>query len=176
MKGGDFPKGGLSGSLLVAHPGLVDPPFRKTILFLSHHDIETGAVAYVINRPLDSALPHPAGLIELYYGGPVEPDSLTIASLQWRKPQGFVAFHTMEASELDIPQEWRDGLRAFTGYAGWSPGQLESEIQQKAWLVLPPSEALIQMKNPGTAWAEIMKKAGPLLALLAAAPDDPSRN
>jgi putative transcriptional regulator len=178
MKSSNSPSDGLSGSLLVAHPNLNDPNFRRTILYLAHHDQESGAVGYVLNRPMASAisLPGPGIEAELHFGGPVQPECLTLASLQWRHPQGIVAFHAFESAEDGIPTEWRDGLRAFAGYSGWSAGQLENEIQQKAWFVIPPTRELIQMKDPESAWTNLMRRMGPLLALLAAAPEDPSRN
>ena len=62
------------------------------------------------------------------------------------------------------------------GYAGWSKGQLEGEIGQKAWLVLPPARELVEMKEPENAWRHIMRSSGPLMKLLAEAPDDPEMN
>lgn len=178
MKSSNSPSDGFSGSLLVAHPSLSDPNFRRTILYLAQHDHESGAVGYVLNRPMASAISLPGLGIEteLHYGGPVQPEFLTLASLQWHHPQGIVAFHTFESAEHGIAPEWRDGLRAFAGYSGWSAGQLENEIEQKAWFVIPPTRELIQMKDPEDAWTKLMRRMGPLLALLAAAPDDPSRN
>jgi putative transcriptional regulator len=180
MKNDGHPISDLSGSVLVSHPALTDPNFRRTILFITHHDPESGAAGYVLNRPLDSRLPvgtgNPDQSVELFYGGPVEANALTLVSLQWRKPQGILAFHSFELTGDKIPGEWSEGLRAFAGYSGWGAGQLESEIQHKAWLVFPPSEALITLPNPREAWQEIMRKSGSLLALLAAAPDDPSLN
>ena len=180
MKNDGLPIRDLSGSILVSHPALTDPNFRRTILFLTHHDSETGAAGYVLNRPTDSSLPvngeNPDQSVELYYGGPVETNALTLVSLQWRKPQGILAFHAFEFTGDKIPTEWTHGLRAFAGYSGWEAGQLESEIQHKGWLIFPPSEDLICLQNPHDAWQEIMRKSGSLLALLAAAPDDPSLN
>lgn len=178
--------GNLTGSLLVAHPSLVDPNFRRTILFLSHHSAEDGATGLVLNRPLRKTFgevsaqnpPGVVGNIGLFYGGPVAADHVTIASLQWRENPMLVAFHSYagQLEDVEIEPEWQRGLRAFVGYAGWSRGQLESEIAQKAWLVLTPTRALIEMTEPENAWREIMKSSGPLMRLLAEAPDDPELN
>ena len=43
----------LAGSLLVAHPNMLDPNFRRTVLFISEHDPNEGALGVIINRPLD---------------------------------------------------------------------------------------------------------------------------
>jgi hypothetical protein len=72
------------------------------------------------------------------------------------------------------------GFRAFTGYAGWSAGQLEAEIGEKSWLILPPSAPLLSTVNTteeGIArWRSIMKEVDPWYRLLAEAPDDLSLN
>jgi len=178
--------GNLTGSLLVAHPSLLDPNFRRTILFLSHHSEEDGAVGLVLNRPLPQDLGNAAKKkqpalikdLELFYGGPVAKDQVTIASLQWRDNPTAVAFHSFmgQIEDIQIAPEWQNGLRAFIGYAGWSKGQLENEISQNAWLVIQPSRHLIEMEDPESAWKELMRQSGPLLKLLAEAPDDPELN
>ena len=176
----------LTGSMLVAHPRLLDPNFRRTILFLSHHSAEDGAIGLILNRPLRKTFGEVAvkpvsgsfNNIELYYGGPVAPDHLSLASLQWRTNPATVAFQSFMGNieDVHIEPQWRPGLRAFVGYAGWSQGQLEGEISQKAWLVLPPARELIEMKEPEGAWRRIMRNSGPLMKLLAEAPDDPEKN
>lgn len=179
--------GNLTGSLLVAHPSLMDPSFRRTILFLSQHSADDGAVGLVLNRPLkktfaEVAAQEPqAGLreVELFYGGPVGDHQLTIASLQWVKDPAAVAFHSFMGrgvEEVEIDPQWQAGLRGFLGYAGWTQGQLEKEIAQHAWLVLAPSREFIEMNDPENAWRTLMRNSGPVLKLLAEAPDDPELN
>jgi len=173
----------MTGSFLVAHPDLHDPNFRRTILFLSHHTAEDGAVGFVLNRPLGRTLAGgdggKAGELEVYFGGPVSSGAIQIASLQWRDDPEAVAFIGLSGPPdqvAEIPSEWRRGLRAFEGYAGWSRGQLESEIAQKAWFVLPPTRELIEMRDPRNAWRDLMRGMDPILKLLAEAPDDPGLN
>lgn len=178
--------GNLMGSILVAHPNLLDPNFRRTILFLSHHSPEDGAIGLVLNRPLRKTLGQVTaknsstnwGDVELFYGGPVATNQVTLASLQWRNDPTDVAFQSFmgNVESVHIEPKWHGGLRAFVGYAGWSQGQLESEIAQKAWLVLQPVQEIIEMENPETAWRSIMRNSGPLMKLLAEAPDDPELN
>lgn len=178
--------GNLTGSLLVAHPNLLDPNFRRTILFLSHHSEEDGAIGLVLNRPLKKTFgeaaqkqgPEQLEEVGLYYGGPVSLDHVTIASLQWRTEPATVAFQSFmgNVENIQINAEWKDGLRAFVGYAGWSKGQLEGEIAQKAWIVLSPTRELIEMTDPENAWRDLMRNSGPHLRLLAEAPDDPELN
>ncbi len=176
----------LTGSILVAHPNLLDPNFRRTILFLSHHSPEDGAIGLVLNRPLHKTLQQVStskkkvrwGEVELFYGGPVATNQVSLASLQWRDNPAAVAFQSFMGSieNVHIDPEWHGGLRGFVGYAGWSEGQLENEIAQKAWLVLPPARELIEPTNPEAAWRDIMRSSGPVMKLLAEAPDDPELN
>jgi len=166
----------LTGSLLVSHPGLRDPNFRRTIVFLSQHSLEEGATGFVLNRPIDTVLPGEPG-IPVFYGGPVDAGSLLLTSLQWRENPALVAFRAFAGGAEDGSRSgWEDGLRVFAGYSGWSPGQLENELSQNTWLVVAPTRDLIEMKNPESAWKTIMRSAGPLLHLLSEAPDDPARN
>lgn len=176
----------MTGSLLVAHPSLLDPNFRRTIIFLSHHSAEDGAIGLVLNRPLNqelgmiSATPLSNSLQDApaYFGGPVAVNQVTVASLQWRENPSSVTFHsyTGTVDEIEITPEWQPGLKAFLGYAGWSSGQLENEIAQKAWIVVPPTQALIEMTDPEKAWHDLMRESGPLLRLLSEAPDHPEWN
>jgi putative transcriptional regulator len=170
MKFGD----NLTGSLLVAHPCLRDPNFRRTIVFLSQHCPHEGATGFVLNRPLQ-ALPD-AG-VPVFFGGPVGADESLLTSLQWRENPTLVAFRAFtDVADAESRQGWEKGLRIFEGYAGWSPGQLEQEIEGNTWLVIPPTRELIEMIDPFPAWQGIMRNSGPLLHLLSGAPDDPGLN
>jgi putative transcriptional regulator len=85
-----------AGSLLVAHPNMLDPNFRRTVLFISEHDPNQGALGVIINRPLDrqvadlvSDLP-PASLadVPVFLGGPVAKNQLMLAAFEWEKDEG----------------------------------------------------------------------------------------
>lgn len=170
----------LTGSILVAHPMLRDPNFRRTILFLPTHDESEGATGLVLNRPLPERISPADGSNEvpLFYGGPVQPSHILLASLQWHDSPMMVAFQAFAGKVTDagIAPQWRSGLRAFAGYAGWEQGQLEAEVADKAWIIVPPTRALIEMTNTRDAWANIMRQGGPLFELMADEPDEPWRN
>ncbi len=114
----------LTGFILVASPLLRDPNFRKTILFICSHSSDEGAIAFILNRPAGSQMPFPGcGRVDIYHGGPVMPESLVVASLQWQLPSNVVAFRSFEnpsENTLEVPEEWRTGIRVFAGYAGWT--------------------------------------------------------
>jgi putative transcriptional regulator len=175
-----------AGSLLVAHPNMLDPNFRRTVLFISEHDPSEGALGVIINRPLDrqvadlvSELP-PAGLAEVpvFLGGPVGKNQLMFASFEWQKDEGLKLNHNV-ALEQAIDVAGGKNLVtvcAFVGYAGWGAGQLESELKQKAWLLQKAKPSVFKLDRLPTLWFDIMRSLGPWYKMLAAAPDDPSLN
>src|SRR5207245_11289871 len=91
----------LAGSLLVAHPNMLDPNFRRTVLFISEHDPGEGALGVVINRPLDRQVADlvtekpPAGLAEVpvFLGGPVGKNQLMFAAFAWHQSEGLKLNH-----------------------------------------------------------------------------------
>jgi putative transcriptional regulator len=182
--GGKIPRN-LTGSLLVAHPSLLDPNFRRTVLFVSAHDPEDGAVGIILNRPLDKQVgdlvrdeaPATLSHVPVYLGGPVAKNQLMFAVLEWEQNNGLKLNHNVgldEANDLMIhdPQS----IRAFVGYAGWGAGQLEAEMKQRAWLIHKPTATSLNPDRLSTVWFDIMRSLGPWYKLLAAAPDDPSLN
>lgn len=184
----DLPMAGnLTGSLLIAHPSLLDPHFRKTVVFLSHHSAEHGAVGLILNRPTGKQLGDLVSVggltstlrpVPVLAGGPCSEDELLLASIQWRQNPEAVAFRgfgSLESAE-EVPPEFLNGLRAFRGYAGWSRGQLESEIADRAWIVTPPLRALIEISDPDRVWGDYLTRLDPLFRIYADAPDDPSLN
>ncbi len=178
--------GNLTGSLLIAHPSLRDANFRRTIILLSHHSAEDGAVGIVLNRPANQSisdlstdlLPTFLSSVPVFVGGPVSDADLLLASIEWDAARNSVLFQTFgEPDEAEqIPSEIRPTLRAFLGYSGWSRGQLEAEIAQTGWLVVPPNRALIQAENTELEWRAFMRSVSPIHHLLAEMPDDPSLN
>jgi putative transcriptional regulator len=175
-----------AGSLLVADPNMLDPNFRRTVVFVSEHDPKEGALGVIINRPLDrpvaelvSGMP-PTGLadVPVFLGGPVGNNQLMFAAFEWQKGAGLRLNHNItldESSEIDRPKNLLT-VCAFVGYAGWGTGQLEAEVKQKAWLVQKANPSLLRLDRLPNLWFDIMRTLGPWYKMLAAAPDDPSLN
>src|SRR4029450_6868782 len=134
-----------AGSLLVAHPNMVDPNFRRTVLFVSEHEPNEGALGVIINRPLDRPVAElvcgtpPAGLadVPVFLGGPVGKNHLMFAAFEWQKGAGLKLNHNVGLDEATEAHGQKNLLTvcAFVGYAGWGAGQLETEVKQKAWVV-----------------------------------------
>jgi putative transcriptional regulator len=162
---------------------MLDPNFRRAVLFISAHDPEDGAIGVIINRPLDKSVsdlvvetpPQNVADVPVFFGGPVGNDQLMLAAFEWHKGEGLkLNSQALTAATEAIGEP--SAVRAFLGYAGWSAGQLEAEMKQKAWIVQKPSRATLKFEHLSRLWFDIMKKLGPWYRLLAAAPDDPSLN
>ena len=175
----------LAGSLLVAHPNMLDPNFRRSVLFISAHDATDGALGVILNRPLDKQVADlvseapPEGLadVPVFLGGPVGKNQLMFATFEWEDGAGLKLKHNMNVEEADERAgEDIDSIRAFVGYAGWSAGQLEAEMKQKAWILQKPTRAALAPDRLPKLWFEIMRGLGPWYKMLSAAPDDPSLN
>ncbi|MDQ3067799.1 MAG: YqgE/AlgH family protein [Actinomycetota bacterium] len=172
----------LRGQLLVAAPILHDPNFHRTVIFVAEHSDE-GAMGLVLNRPtdtqVDEALPDLSTLAgdgePVYVGGPVALDSvLAIAELDDPEDAselllGNVGF----VQEADAPVLRG---RVFVGYAGWSAGQLEEEVEEESWLVLPAEADDLFSDDPDGLWSAVLRRQGGPYALLSSIPPDPSRN
>jgi len=176
----------LAGSLLVAHPNMLDPNFRRTVLFISEHDPSEGALGVIINRPLDRQVADlvtdtpPTGLakVPVFLGGPVGKDQLMFAAFEWKKGDGVMLSHNVALTQPSVALGKKDlvTICAFVGYAGWGAGQLESEVRQKAWLLQKANRSLLKLDRLPNLWFDIMRSLGPWYKMLAAAPDDPSLN
>src|SRR3989442_5056476 len=79
----------LAGSLLVAHPNMLDPNFRRAVLFISAHDPDDGAIGVIINRPLDKSVadlvtetpPQNLADVPVFFGGPVRNNQVMLAAI-----------------------------------------------------------------------------------------------
>jgi putative transcriptional regulator len=182
---GSVPHKNLTGYLLAAHPSMMDPNFRRSVLFISAHDPTDGALGVIVNRPLDKqvvdlvAETPPQGLadVPVFLGGPVGKNHLMFAAFEWQDGQGLKINHNVGLKEATSRADSDPtSIRAFVGYAGWGAGQLEAEMKQRAWLLQKPSRAALKPERLPNLWFDIMRGLGPWYKLLAAAPDDPSLN
>ncbi|MFT5467453.1 MAG: putative transcriptional regulator [Verrucomicrobiales bacterium] len=176
----------LRGKVLLAAPSLTEATFRRTVLLLTNHHAKDGAIGYILNRPLEktvSELLKKSDFTELadvpaYIGGPVSQEHLTFGSLGWNEADGKLQFET-HLSAQEAVRHVKEGfsVRAFVGYSGWSEGQLEGELDQKAWVVKPPMRELVQEDRLDVGlWGKLIRDVSPIHRLAADMPDDPSLN
>src|SRR3954452_7268390 len=181
------------GSLLVAMPALSDPTFAGTVVFVLDHT-DTGTLGVVLGRPsqveIRDVLPGWCDLaVEpgvFHVGGPCETDTaLCLATSPaavadedsgLRRVAGDVYLVDLDVDPAEL-QGQLTGLRVFAGYAGWSPGQLATEMAEGSWAVVPgtPADVLGQMAGPRL-WRAVMGRQRGRLAVLSTAPADPSSN
>jgi putative transcriptional regulator len=178
------------GKLLAATPDLRDPNFARTVVQLVQHSEEDGALGVVLNRPsetpLGDVLPGWALLAPdpnvVFMGGPVQ-DTAAICLARLSRPEPSESVVVVPGAPwlgtLDLEQDAADPVlevRVFAGYAGWSPGQLEAEVDEGAWWVLDALPSDCFARDPYGLWAEVLRRQGPPLALAATFPADPALN
>lgn len=176
----------LSGSLLLAHPGLLDPNFSRAVVLISSHSQEEGAIGSIINRPTGKSLGEidesftfdPLGKVPVYRGGPVRADEVILAAWQFVREEGLFRLLygiDTEQARLLVADEDYD-VRAFLGYSGWERGQLEGELTHHSWVVSRIDGQMLAESDGARLWREILSRIGPEMKLLADAPEDPSVN
>ena len=151
----------LTGHFLIAMPAMADPYFSKSVAYICEHN-ENGALGIVINRPIDMSLEDLFEQISLdsenkshgnspvHFGGPVQIDRGFVLHQPVGHWQSTLAVNgeTALTTSKDILEatargEGPEKLLVSLGYAGWSPGQLEQEISQNAWLTVAASDTII---------------------------------
>ncbi len=176
----------LDGQMLIAMPGMSDPRFDRSVIFMCAHS-DNGAMGIIVNKrapmisfsellerldimPQESRirLPDDVQSMLVQFGGPVEPG------------RGFV-LHTSDyfSADTSLPIDERvaltatlDILRAIAGgqgprrsllalgYAGWAPGQLEDEIQRNGWLSCAADEELLFGSDLDSKYVGALHKIG----------------
>lgn len=174
----------LSGKLLIAMPGMGDPRFEHSVVYMCAHSPE-GAMGLIINKPTEdlsfSDLLEQLGIektdagkdIRIHFGGPVEHGrGFVLHSADYVAPDTTMRVDDDIAmtATLDVLDALAHGngpqnsLLAL-GYSGWGPGQLEGEIVQNGWLVCDADPGLVFDTDDGNKWIRALKKLGidPLL-------------
>jgi putative transcriptional regulator len=179
----------LRGRLLIATPPLVDPNFDRSVVLLLEHG-EDGALGIILNRPSDTALAtvlpewheHATAPGVVFSGGPVAPEAvIALARGGSDGTDGWVSV-LGEVGTVDIGRDpaeigpQLDALRVFVGYSGWSPGQLEFELEQEAWFVAPTESGDPFSPHPDQLWRDVLRRQRGRVAMFANYPEDPETN
>lgn len=169
----------LDGQVLIAMPGMQDPRFARALVYLCAHSPD-GAMGLIVNRrandlklkdlfgklgiPIGSVM----GKIPVHYGGPVETGrGFVLHSSDYHSDDATLQVdeETSMTATLDILHAMAmnrgpDKSIVALGYAGWAPGQLESELQQNGWLACPADEDLLFGDDEDTKWDKALAKLG----------------
>ncbi len=191
---GDRPNGykphidSLRGQLLIAGATLPDPNFARTVVLICQHS-EEGALGLVLNRPgelvIGDVAPELAGITGedaiIDSGGPVQPDALLVlGEFEDASYAGMAVIGTVglmgDGREIDDLVGVTRRARAFAGYAGWGPGQLDAEVARDDWFVAPAGIDDIFDPDPDELWRRVLERKGGHFALVARMPIDPSVN
>jgi putative transcriptional regulator len=173
----------LAGQLLLAHPVMRDPNFRRCVVLMSVHNAE-GAMGVVLNRPTGQRLGElngefalgPLAGVPLFKGGPVHPEQLIIAAWQSRSDGFRLHFGVEPDKAIQLLSEEGTHVRGFLGYSGWSAGQLETEMERHTWVVTSVPEDLLTQPQNDLLWRTVLSREGAEWRLLADEPDDPEQN
>jgi putative transcriptional regulator len=179
----------LKGELLLDSGQLRGSFFHRSVVLICQHDAE-GAFGLVLNNASRKKVGEavvadvPDSLKEetLYIGGPVQTTALSYLYSDSFMANPNVIPNLSLGHSLDELVELSQGfsagrqLRCFAGYAGWTSGQLESEMKRKAWLQHAASLDLVFSENPENLWKKILIEKGWKHRLLAEAPEDLSLN
>lgn len=152
-----------NGVLLVAKPGLADPNFRETVVLVTQTE-DAHTVGVILNRPTEERMPGHAE--PLYAGGPVMP-RVVVALFESERTPPASAFRILKRVWLTMHPDTLAALlerpparlRLYSGFSGWAPRQLESELARDGWHVLPASEAVIFRKRTEGMWRELLEEA-----------------
>lgn len=178
-----------TGTLLIAPPMMQDPNFKRSVVLLCEHGVD-GSFGLILNRSISLSLTDVVEGMDLYtgplcMGGPVQPNTLHVLhrygtgmgeSIQIGNQIFWGGdFETIQ-KKVENEVTSSDDIRFFLGYAGWTPGQLDAEIEQDSWIIAPADDEAIFPQDPETLWARTLRRLGGEYALLANFPEDPRLN
>jgi len=158
------------GMFLVADEGMVDPRFKDRVILLIQHDAE-GTAGLIVNRSsrlqLNAVLPKDSQLglqgKTLSYGGPVEPKTMLVLVRVHKNPPepAEEILANLYLTGIGVLDTWPDfdgevvDYRAFVGYTGWAPGQLNHEMQRGSWHAIPADEESVFAGRDETLWESL---------------------
>ena len=174
---------------MLAEPFMQDPYFRRSVVLLCEHH-EEGSIGFILNKSIDMSLndlmsEFPNFEAEVFYGGPVQTDTLhyvhnigelleesvKIADGVWWGGD-FEKLKFLISSKLIEP----NNIRFFVGYSGWSSGQLKDELKYGSWMQADMDANYIFKIKPNDLWSRVMYNKGNLYEVIADLPENMSWN
>lgn len=169
----------LVGKLLIAMPGMSDPRFEHSVVYMCAHSDE-GAMGLIVNKPatdvrfadlldqLGITTDKAARDIRVHIGGPVEHGrGFVLHSADYQSDSGTLEVdpHTSMTGTLDVLEDIANGTgpsisMLALGYSGWGPGQLENEIVQNGWLSCDARDDIVFGRANEFKWTAALKSMG----------------
>jgi putative transcriptional regulator len=178
------------GRLLISEPFMSDPNFKRSVILLTEYH-QDGSVGFVLNHQSDNLLgdllPDVSySEIPVYSGGPVAEDTLHFIHRCPEKIAGGLEiwsgiywggdFETVKGL-INNYQLKTDEIKFFTGYSGWTAGQLEEELQEDTWIVtnkFNPDTIFAEAEH--NLWKQVVISMGQRYAHIANFPENPTLN
>ncbi|MFD2244837.1 YqgE/AlgH family protein [Pontibacter ruber] len=179
-----------SGSILISEPFLGDPNFERTVVLLCSHNEEEGTFGLVLNRMSNLKLSDVIDVyndsfdMELGIGGPVQYNTLHYVHRLSQLPQAvqlgeglywggdFEMLRTMIGAGLVTASD----IKFYLGYSGWTPGQLQEEIDKNVWIVNNNAANKLFNLEADSLWRDILREMGGKYKVLSNYPVDPRLN
>jgi putative transcriptional regulator len=171
----------LRGQLLIAAPSLFDYFRRAVVLVLEH--TEDGAMGVVLGRESETSVVEAVPVLSpfaddgemVHIGGPVSPESVVaLGEFDDIEDAGMQVVGSLGTLDPESDNSSLRRLRVYAGYAGWGAGQLDGELEEEAWVVVP-AEADDPFAD-GDIWAAALARKGGGYRLMSTMPADPSLN
>lgn len=179
-----------SGKILLAEPYMLDANFKRAVILVCDHSEEEGSVGFILNKPLDVPVndlvqDFPDFDASAYYGGPVATntihyihnvgemldDSVEVGrGVYWGGDFDKLKF--LISSKLIRPEN----IRFFIGYSGWSPGQLDNEMEYRSWVTASLDANYVFKSKPARLWNQVMYNKGGQYSVIAQMPDEACLN
>ena len=163
-----------NGVFLVAKPDLLDPNFRETVVLITEPQVGGGPLGVIVNRPIAARLSEvmpdvgrvPEPFDQIYGGGPVGRNQLLFLVRVPERPERSlqVLADVYLSGDRDLLEQMVRGeikveaLRAYAGYSGWAPGQLQAEILRGGWYVIQADADTVFAADASTIWPELIKR------------------
>jgi putative transcriptional regulator len=178
----------LTGQLLIASPAILDPNFRRTVVFITAHT-DDGAVGLILNRPSETtvgeAVPQLASVIPaheaVFVGGPVNPNGVAMLA-EFDDPDDAGVWVVDDIGYVALDDALKGGppalgrARVFAGVAGWGEDQLEGELARDDWFIHPADVGDVFTEDAEDLWSSVLRRKGGEFELVARMPYDPSLN
>jgi putative transcriptional regulator len=169
-----------NGVFLVAKPGMADPNFRDTVVLITEPEVGGGPIGVIVNRPLNARLSEavpdlgdvPEQFDKIYSGGPVARNMMLLLVRTPQAPERslqvladvYLTGDRELLGKIVRGETTVTALRAYVGYSGWAPDQLQAEIAREGWYVIKADADMIFAEDPSTVWKTLMRRIKAVVA------------
>lgn len=179
----------MAGRFLISEPFMLDMNFRRSVVLLVEHG-DKGSLGFVLNRKLDVTIndvvsDFPVIHSPVFMGGPVEQSTLHYVHRLGELIPGSREVYNgvywggsfQDLKELILLEKVdASDLLFFVGYSGWSPGQLDEELDRKSWIIAPEDPNFIFRETYDDMWRDVLQSLGDKYRIISNYPIDPRMN